>query len=324
MLSLHLNQPGEGLTDLPQDADTASQLVWIDLVHPTREEEHRVEAYLTLSLPTREDMAEIETSSRLYVDSGAAYMTANVAFFGGSEILQSGPVTFVMTPKSLVTIRYIEPRSFDIFLEHCARQPGLKSTPAEAFVGMLDVVVDRTADLIEKTAEGIDAQSHAIFRHRRVKPLEDVVIDLGRAQSDMAKIRDSLVSFGRLIAFARALDDAILGDMGPERKEIHEHMKTMAQDIASLSDHASYVSNNIVFLLDAALGLINVEQNNTVRLLSIVTVVFLPLTLIASIYGMNFAHIPFSQGPGSFEIMLGIMAVMAVGLLIWFKKRKWL
>lgn len=297
--------------------------VWIDLFQPTREEELATEERLGVLLPTREDMAEIETSSRLYLENGAAFMTAQVAFFGGQQHLQSEPVTFVLVRDRLVTIRYVDPASFSIFADHIDKQPVLCLDGPTTFLNLLDVIIDRTADLIEKTQASIDTLSRSIFTPNRKGRLEDVLMLLGNTQNDIVKIRDSLVSFARLTAFASGLDPALTRGSHPDSKEFHERLHTMSQDVGSLSDHASYVSGNIAFLLDAALGLINVEQNAIMKVFSVVSVVFLPLTLIASVYGMNFDHMPFLHDPDSFWISIVLMAVIAGALVWWFRAKRW-
>lgn len=304
------------------DVDDAA--VWLDLLNPSREEELALEARLGLLLPTREDMAEIEASSRLYLEGDAAFMTAQIAFFGGFDHLQSGPVTFVLAKGRLITIRYIEPTSFRLFADHIERQPHVCVTATEAFLGLLDVLVDRTADLIEKTSDDVDELSRTIFQVRRTKRLEQVLNELGGLQNDIARIRDSLLSLTRLSGFAAGLERIITGLKGEEERDYHERLRTMTQDLVSLSDHATYVTGNITFLLDAALGFINLEQNNIVRLISITSVIFLPLTLIASIYGMNFDAMPGLHSPPAFWIVVGLMMAIALGLMWWFKQRRWL
>ncbi|MEI9906386.1 MAG: magnesium transporter CorA family protein [Asticcacaulis sp.] len=320
MLTLH-GQDGKIMAagdDLPDAA------VWIDLLEPTREEELRLESQLGVMIPTREDMEEIETSSRLYVENNAAYMTAQVAFFGGHAFLQSGPVTFCLVKTRLVTVRYIEPASFAIFCGHIEKQPVLAGDGITAFLNLVDVIIDRTADLIEKTEDNIDAVSKAIFRAKRETKLEAALIDIGNAQNSIAKIRDSLVSLARLTSFAHALDDAVLGEKDGALHDTRARLRTMSQDVASLSDHASYITGNMSFLLDAALGLISVEQNNVMKLISVVSVIFLPLTLIASIYGMNFVDMPFLKDPQAFWWTIGSMLVIAAGLIWWLRSRRWI
>ena len=320
MLKLH----GRDGKSLPLEDDLPEQAVWIDLYNPTRDEELSLEAQLGVMIPTREDMEEIETSSRLYVENNTAYMTAQVAFFGGQAFLQSGPVTFCLVKHRLVTVRYIDPASFGIFCGHMEKQPILAADGVTAFLNLIDVIIDRTADLIEKTEDTIDAVSKSVFRARRETRLESALIEIGAAQNSIAKIRDSLVSLARLVTFAHGLDANVLGESDGQLHDTHQRLRTMSQDIASLSDHASYITGNMSFLLDAALGLISVEQNNVMKVISVVSVIFLPLTLIASVYGMNFVHIPFSDGPHAFQWMIGLMVVVAGGIGVWLKQSRWL
>jgi magnesium transporter len=315
---LRLHAAGHAVSD----AD-ATDAAWIDLYNPTRDEELAMESRLGVLLPTREDMAEIEASSRLYLEDGVAFMTAQVAFFGGQTHLQSGPVTFVLAGRRLITIRYIDPASFSIFAEHIDKSPVLCLDGSTAFLNLLDVIIDRTADLIEKIQGSIDDLSRSIFTRQRKGRLEDVLLLLGNAQNDIVKIRDSLVTFARLTAFAAGLDPALTAGRHADSKAFQDRLHIMSQDVASLSDHATYVSGNIAFLLDAALGLINVEQNAVMKVISVTSVVFLPLTLIASIYGMNFDHMPFLHDPDAFWASIVIMAVIAFALIWWFRMKRW-
>lgn len=327
MLTLHTkgfhNQAKEAAL-VSDGLNINDKVVWIDLVNPTRDEELRSEAQLGVLLPTREDMAEIETSSRLYIENDAAFMTAQIAFFGGHDRLQSGPVTFVLVGHRLVTIRYIDPASFAIFAEHIEKQPILCSDGVTTFLNLLDILIDRTADLIEKTGAGIDELSREVFKTRRQTKLEDVLIRLGGFQNDIAKIRDSLVSMNRLITFATNLDTITPVVQAVEVQEFHDRLRVMGQDVNSLSDHASYVTGNIAFLLDAALGLINVDQNTVMKVMSVTSVIFLPLTLLASIYGMNFDYMPFLHNLDAFWGICVVMIAIIAGLLWWFKERRWL
>jgi magnesium transporter len=320
VLTLH----SQGFHVEAEAGDFDLHTTWIDLDNPTRDEELKLESQLGVLLPTREDMDELETSSRLSLDDGAAFMTAQVAFFGGLAQLQAGPVTFVLTGGRLVTIRYIDPASFRIFGDQIEKQPVHCINGPAAFLNLVDIIIDRTADLIEKTSHGIDELSKDIFTsHRRTK-LETVLIRLGAAQNDIAKIRDSLVSLARLTVFAAGLERQVLGmKKTSEWREFHERLRTMSLDVSSLNDHSSHVSGHIAFLLDAALGLINVEQNNIVKVISIVSAIFLPLTLIASIYGMNFDHMPFLHQPYAFEAVCTVMIAIIIAMLAYFKARRW-
>jgi magnesium transporter len=306
------------------DADKGTdRFVWIDLNYPTREEEHKVEAHLDLLLPTKDDMKDLATSSRLYVENGAAFMTVDVAFFGGKDILQSGPVTFVVTPRHLVTIRYIDPASFNLFSDALVRQPNLCARPSTGLLNLLDKIIDRTADLIQKTLETTDGLSRDIFHLKRREPLSKALFGLGRVQNDIARVRDSLASFSRMLTFAAGLEADVLGLDTQDLQEVRDRLRDLNHDISSLSDHTTYVTGNLTFLLDAALGMINIEQNTIIKLISITSMIFLPLTFLASIYGMNFKVMPYLNHPYGFWWMIGVMAVVTAALIGWFRMRRW-
>jgi magnesium transporter len=301
---LHPGQP------FPQD------VVWVDMVEPTLGEEEYVEQALGLAVPTRDEMAEIEISSRLYQERGATFMTASLLCHSQGERPGLGPITFVLAGPRLITIRYSHPKSFDLFTEQAARQ----TYPAgvDVFFHLMDVIVDRAADILEAAGREVEDISEAIFVDQPERRFERILGRLGRAQSLNAKIRDSLVSLSRLISYA-ALAEQI--ERAPEHRE---HLDSEQRDVSSLKDYASYLSSNIAFLLDAALGLINIEQNSIIKIFSVAAVAFLPPTLIASIYGMNFEHMPELHWMVGYPLALGAMVLSAIVPLWWFRKRGWL
>jgi magnesium transporter len=292
--------------------------VWIDLLDPTREEELAVEKALGLAVPTREEMDEIEASSRLYQEDGATFMTAVVLFNSQQETPSAGPITFVLTKGPLVTLRYVEPKSFEIFTQQVERDPSLAATAADAFLNLLEAIVDRTADNLERTSAEVEAISRQVFASRRPRSFEVVLNGLGRNQIVNAKVRDSLLTLGRIISFA-SLSEPLAAE-----KESKRHLASLQRDVQSLTDHSSHLSGNIAFLLDAALGLINIEQNAIIKIFSVAAVVFLPPTLIASIYGMNFAHMPELAAPWAYPMVLAAMTASAAAPLVWFRRRGWL
>ncbi len=304
----------EDLTGWTVPADA----LWIDLVEPTRPEELAVEKALGVGLPTREEMAEIEVSSRLYQDNGATVMTATVLCGSESDAPTAEPVTFALVGERLVTIRYAEPRSFKAFTGQHEKQPAEATSGPTLFLHLIDAIVDRTADILERIASDVETISQDVFRRPRTAKFEDLLTGLGRAQMVGAKVRESLVSLSRLVSFAAlALQFA-------KAKDAKDHLKSQARDLQSLTDHASYVSSNITFLLDAALGLINIEQNAIIKIFSVAAVVFMPPTLIASIYGMNFHHMPELDKPWAYPLVLMAMVASAVLPIVYFQKKGWL
>ncbi len=301
-------QLGPGWT-LPDDA------IWIELVAPAREEETAAESALGLQLPTRDEMAEIEPSSRLYQEGGSTFMTAFVLVHSEGEHPVLAPVTFVLAGERLVTIRYVEPRAFKVFADQHARSC---HNAAQILLGLLDAIIDRIADILERISGEVEDVSQSVFRSPRHGGFEPLIAQLGRSQMVNAKARDSLVSLARLISFAS------LAPQIEDAEEQREHLKSLRRDVQSLTDHAGHVADNTTFLLDAAMGLINIEQNSIIKIFSVAAVAFLPPTLVASIYGMNFRHMPELDWPLGYPLAVGLMAVSAVLPLLWFRHKRWL
>jgi magnesium transporter len=311
----------ERLQPVPADGST-SEAVWLDLMEPSREEERRVEQLLDIEVPTREEMAEIEVSSRLYRENGTLYMTASLLVGGDGPAPRSCPVTFILTSGKLVTIRYAEPSVFRIFVQQ-AGKPEAKLKGADGvFVGLLEAVIDRTADILEKVADEMDAVSRGVFQNEVAgetmsRDYKAVLRRIGRNGDLDSKVRESLVSIGRLVNYLSA-------ECGDRHPGLHERTEVMAADIRSLTDHASYVAGTTVFLLEATLGLINIEQSNIIKIVSVVSVLIMPPTLIASIYGMNFEHMPELDWRIGYPLALAAM-VSAAAIPYWyFKRRGWL
>ncbi|HYE43665.1 MAG TPA: magnesium transporter CorA family protein [Caulobacteraceae bacterium] len=294
--------------------------VWIDLVEPTREEELAVERSLGVLVPTREEMAEIEASSRLYQEDGATFMTATLLHRPDplDDAPQSGPLTFVLAGERLVTIRYFEPKSFPIFADQVGRQPELCATGVTTFINLMEAVVDRTADNLEFTSAEVESISKHIFGRQRIRRFDAVLARLGRNQTANNKVRDSLVSLARLISFAGFAEQI------EHNADARGHLESMQRDIQSLTDHSSHLSTNITFLLDAALGMINIEQNSIIKIFSVAAVAFMPPTLVASIYGMNFVHMPELKWMAGYPMALCLMAISAAVPLWYFKRKGWL
>jgi magnesium transporter len=307
---------------IPKDA------VWIDLFEPTPEEEKLVEASLGIQVPTREEMAEIEPSSRLYQQNGAVFLTANVMSGIDAGDPVSAPVSFVLTSEHLVTIRYSDPKPFRGFIAHIEREPAFCTTSTMTLIHLLDAIIDRLADVLEVVQSDIDKTSRAVFRRGEHKArrrqrmsnemLQELLLRIGDDQDLLAKTRDSLVSMGRLLSFLS------LPLHVREDRDLREHVKSLGRDITSLIDHSGYLTGNIGFLLDASLGLISVEQNAIIKIFSVAAVVFLPPTLVASIYGMNFEHIPELQWLYGYPFALGMMLLSAVLPYLFFKRKGWL
>jgi magnesium transporter len=302
----------DGEWTMPADA------VWIDLASPSRQEELAMEAALGVNLPTRDEMAEIEVSSRLYQEHGATFMIATLLTNTEEDEPRAVPVTFVLVGGRLVTIRYDEPRAFAAFMAQVERQPNPESSGVHVFLGLLDAIIDRISDVLEHASEEVEQIARAIFHPRRKGNLESILHRLGRANMVMAKGRESLVTLARVTSFA-ALADEIETD-----RECKDHLTSLRSDVTSLTDHVAYQSGNITFLLDAALGFIGIEQNSLSKIFSVASVVFLPATLLAGVYGMNFEHMPELREPWAYPAVLVAMVVVMVVPVLWMRRRGWL
>src|SRR6201997_1649908 len=309
------------ISDLGNLPETA---VWIDLVKPTLIEDKAVEKLAGIAVPTREDMQEIEISSRLYIENGARYMTATLMCQSDTDTPKTTAVTFILAGHRLVTVRYDEPKPFLLVENKLARNCSAGITGEMVLTELLDAVIDRCADILERIGADVAQASHDIFepesaRHGNAKRYSQILIAIGRKGDLTSKVRESLVSIGRLVTFLSAVIEGVKWS-----KDIREQLKTQQRDVASLTDHASYLSNKITFVLDAMLGVVNLEQNNIIKLFSVMAVVLMPPTLIASIYGMNFKDMPELEWAHGYP--LAIVAMMAAAIVpYWiFKWKKWL
>lgn len=295
----------------------AEDVVWLDLLNPSKAEELAAEQALGLYLPTREEMSEIESSSRLYREDGAVFMTASLLAQTDTLAPKIGPVTFVLAGKRLVTIRYIEPKAFGMLCVQLEKHPEDWNSGLDVFFGLLDPIIDRLADTLEHAVVEVDALSATIFRNPHRVDFRRVMNQLGRSQDINVKIRESAASLMRLLIFAAASDSMSAAD---ERDRI----TSLERDLASVIDHSSHLASNITFLLDSALGLINIEQNSITKILSVATVVFLPPTLVASYFGMNFKHMPELDWAGAQYGALGLMIFAMLATLAWLRWKGWL
>ncbi len=324
MLSVYVPK-GTSLERVPVESGMAlpEEAVWIDLVSPTVQEDKLVEKLLGIAVPTREEMQEIEVSSRLYAENGARYMTATLMCRSDTAIPGTTPVTFILADHRLASVRYDDPRPFAIIEHKLGRACPPKISGEMVLMDLLDAIVDRSADILERIGIEIDQVSHAIFEPENgagTPSYKDVLRSLGRKGDLTSKVRESLVSIGRLLLFLATEAEGMRWN-----KDTRAHLQSMRRDTASLSDHATYLAGKITFLLDAMLGVVNIEQNAIIKIFSIAAVVFMPPTLVASIYGMNFhrnmIELDWEFG---YPFALALMILAAVVPILYFRWKKWL
>ncbi|MGL4235273.1 magnesium transporter CorA family protein [Tabrizicola sp.] len=310
--------------DLTQDH--LRDALWIDLDCPTGAEEDAVEATLGIDIPTHEDMQEIEVSSRIYRENGVLFLTAQVVATLDARETEIGPVTFVVCPDRLVTVHYHHPGSLVHFAEWAARHDTALATGVVTVLGLLESVVDRLADILEGEARKLDLLSKAVFAAHRPagkgETLGAVLQRIGRAEDLNGKVGESLNTIQRVVGYLSVSSEH------PDQHLLTEGerplARTLAQDIRSLREEAATQSAKIRFLLDATLGVINIRQSDVIKIFSVVAFVFLPPTLIASIYGMNFVHMPELKWLWGYPMAVGLMVVSALVPWLIFRWKKWL
>jgi magnesium transporter len=325
MLTVYsLGQQGLKRIERTPEAPIDQDAIWLDLVEPTHDEERLVEARLGVEVPTREEMREIESSSRLYEEGGALYLTATIVTKLDSELPENAQVTFILKGSRLVTNRYADPLPFRRYIAYAERHvAGCNSAPA-ILVGLTESIVNRIADVIERVSSDMDLSSADVFGTRRINQravspdFRKVLERVGQSGELIAKARESLASLSRLLAFVeqQAVD--------PLPQDVRVRLQTLSKDVVAMSDHASFLGTNLNFILDATLGMINIDQNNILKIFSVVTVFLLPPSVIAGIFGMNFAHIPTLDAPWGFAAAIALMIASAVGPWLWFKRKGWL
>ena len=303
----------------------APDIVWLDINQPTRDEEDYAERLTHIDVPTRDDLRDIEPSSRLYADSNAIYLTASILCGADGPAPVLADVAFVLTPSCLVTVRYNDPKSFKLFSAALCKLSGGATSARLTLARLLETIADRTAEILEHAEARGDTLLVRIFGEstnepgrRKPKELETLLNEISAHHRLVSKARGSLATLARVATFLQAVE-AIRQD-----REVKDLVKSVARDIQSLSEHANFLSGNITFMLDASLGLINVEQNAIIKIFSIASVVLLPPTLVASIYGMNFKFMPELEWAFGYPSSLGLMAISAIIPFLFFRWKGWL
>ena len=308
---------------LPGAEGALADALWIDLYEPSREEESRVEAELQVSVPTRDEMREVESSSALYTDQGATFVTVRVVDRADNDQARLTSVTLLLVRNHFVTIRYADPRSFRQFVSRSQKPSSTLNTAASALLCLLETIVDRDADILEEIGDALEPISSEIFSQNAAAMKTIAAADLGGVlkrigtSGDLAsRVRESLHTVGRAVPFLQM--------HLPDDADTHLRLKTLGLDVQSLLEHDNFMLTQIQFLLDSNIGLISIQQNAIMKTLSIAAVVFLPPTLIGSIYGMNFEHMPELHWRFGYLWALGVMLCSAAGPLLYFRAKRWL
>lgn len=313
---------------VPFDAEKSTGLpIWLDLISPTDEDVARVEGLLDVDVPSRAEMEEIELSARLYSEAGATFMTLTALANLDTEAPIKTPITFILKGGTLVTVRYAEPKPFLAYTNRAQKPNGSPHRSGEEIMlGLIEAMIDRTADALERIGNETDTLSRSVFRTAQAKTkastkthdLENVISLIGLKAELLTMIQESLVSVSRLVTYYSATVD------NSDDKESRHLVRLIQRDANSLGEHARALSARLGFLLDATLGAINLEQNQIIKIFSVAAVVFLPPTLVASIYGMNYELMPELHWEYGYPFALGLMVLSAAVPFLYFKRKGWL
>jgi magnesium transporter len=315
---------GKGLKVHDPAEPITGHCVWIDVLQPSPDEDRFVEDVLMVDIPTRAEMREIEPSNRFYQEKGAYFMTASIVYNIEAPVPSTTPVTFILAGDRLVTVRYAEPKAFPLYMQRVDKGDAPCATGAAIMMGLIEALIHRKADLIERIQDEVEKLAQSVFDLRggqqtRNRRLDVLLKGTGKAGDITARAEESATSLNRLLHF---LTQATR-ERGDDPR-IRQRIKGAQRDINSLMDHTRFLSGRLTFLLDATLGMISTEQNQIIKLFSVMAVVLLPPTLVATVYGMNFHNMPELNWAWGYPVAVVVMVLSAILPYLYFRHKGWL
>ena len=313
------------LQSYPNDSHASIEASrWIDLINPTDAEMEAVRREFGVQVPTRDEIEEIESSSRLHLDGKTLYMTAPLIAGTNTDQWRAAPAAFILSSQLCVTVRFSQLDAFDAVMRELRGDTDTSS--ADILIRLLEEVVDRAADQLERAAASVSKASHAVFFEahggrglsKDTAVLRDVMRQIGQAGDRAAQIRYMFLSIGRMAAYIIDRSEPML------EGAIRERLEAIRHDILSLDEFEVSLSNRIQLVLDAATGFINIEQNDVVKVLTVASVVGVPPVFVVGVYGMNFRHMPELGWAFGYPIALALCVASAVIPWLFFKRRGWL
>jgi magnesium transporter len=304
----------------------ARKTSWLDLLDPTEDERAGVESKYGVKLPSREELSEVESSSRVAQENGVLFLSVPFVSHGRGVDEPLSPIGFVLSKDVLVTIRYTQLRSFDTVAAKFSKSDA-RASSVEVFAALVEEMVDFNADWLEDIAAELDAVSRSVFLKSRTRrrhltrsndALHRTLIEVGNAGERLSRLRGSLLGLQRIVPFVSE----------PERdwtpNDVRSRLRVAQGDLLSLTDYETHLSDKVQFLLDAVLGFITTKQNDIFTVLTTVSVIGIPPTLVASIYGMNFKNMPELDWAWGYQFGLALIVLSTILPILWFKWRGWL
>ena len=308
--------------------EIAADIDWIDAFDPSQEEIAYLANVMATRIPSHDDLVEIESSSRLSSSDGALIMSLPATVRDGDGYPVMTPVGFVVTPSRVATLRFVRLPSFENLAKEICGKGEVSPGGMGATITILEMIVDHVADLLERVGGELDDMSRSIFRNdalaarshgprRSHDALHDLLQKIGRNADLVSKVSESLLGLSRIPPFAAAKGEAMT------TPELGKRLEMIGTDVKSLHEFQDHLANKTQFLLDTVLGLANIEQNNVFRVLTVVSVIGIPPTFVASLYGMNFKSMPELDWPHGYAYGLTMIALSALIPAVWFKLKGW-
>ena len=289
-------------------------VLWIDILEPTGEEKRATEKFLGTEIQSRDQTEEIESSSRFSEDEFGIY--ANTYFLSptGDE-MSSDPVSFIITDHTLTTLRDIPLRSFDLLQMKIQARPEMFPDAFSLFLEIMEKRVDLDADIVELFAKDTSQYSKRINQQEDIS--EEFLLDINQLQENAMVIRANVVDKQRL------LSNLVKSRRCPKDPELREELNVLIQDISSLINHINFTFERLEYLQDTVLGIINLDQNKIMKIFTVITLLIMPATFVASFYGMNVA-LPFDKYRWAWLGILLLMVILALAFWYIFRKKKML
>jgi len=309
----------------PAATGTVVKPVWIDLLQPTPEERDRIASEYGLRVPSREELQEIESSSRLRAENRVLTLSMPLTVPEERVDPLPAPLGFILSPTLLVSVRFTEVHGFADVGARLDKGDAPPTDSTAVFAALIESMVDYRADLLESMSAQVAAVSKRVFArhvprtHRTVLDgaLREMLAAVGAAGERLSEIRESLLGLQRIVGFSSEMAHDWM------RPEIRARLATARGDLVSLSDYETDLWGKIHFLLDAILGFINTDQNDIFKVLTMVSVIGIPPTLIASMYGMNFHNMPELSWRYGYQFGLALILISMILPIVWFKWRRW-
>ncbi len=287
-------------------------VLWIDLISPSGDEKRVTESFLDIEIQSRAEAEEIESSSRFSEDDKAIYANTNFMSPADDEMLMD-PVSFVLLDKTLITLREVPLRSFDTLQRKIQALPEQFPDGFTVFVEIMDKRVDLDADIVELISKDVSQFSKRINQQEDIN--EEFLLDINQLQENAMFVRENVVDKQRLVS------NIIKSKRCPKNSDIREDLSVILQDIASLINHTNFAFERLEYLQDTVVGLINLEQNKIMKIFTLISLLLMPATLLASFYGMN-VTLPFADKWWAWIAIASLMVLLVVGIFLIFKHKK--